>query len=40
MTNKVDLNVRAIFADDYGLFQVAKMAFAILNYEKNKKNSR
>lgn len=35
MTSKVDLHVIAIFADDYGLFQVAKIAFAVLNYEKN-----
>ena len=35
MTSKVDLHVKAIFADDYGLFQVAKMAFAVLSYEKN-----
>ena len=35
MTSTVDLHVIAIFADDYGLFQVAKMAFAVLSYEKN-----
>lgn len=35
VTCKVDLHVIAIFADDYGLFQVAKMAFAVLSYEKN-----
>ena len=35
MTSKVDLHVIAIFADDYGLFQVAKMALAVLSYEKN-----
>lgn len=34
VTSKVDLHVIAIFADDYGLFQVAKMAFAVLSYEK------
>ena len=30
----------AIFADDYGLFQVAKMAFAVLSYEKNSQHYR
>lgn len=37
VTSKVDLHVIAIFADDYGFFQVAKMAFAVLGYEKKKK---